>query len=330
MTCVIQVANPYKYACNLTPAIKSPRPVVPHLIVLVQCPAPNEPLVHSKLHFRKFVHARPAKNRGEEGNRPAKSQVSPPGPAPPPHDRTAAPARCRPHPAVRGPGHRAPVSQRGASPPAPIITPPDPDPRARCRPSFPSLRPQSRRLVSATRRSLHRQPRPWQRQLLSPPCQKPPDNLLLRARPRARGCPSSHLCALDSSAVKPVASITSSARRRPPSAKSQPPVYPLLRRPDGRTQCPLATPPESCTTALVAQSPPQQSTPLLLPGLRAAPLLSLSPALLPFSAPAAIKGMHQSPESPSAIVALAILSLPAQAPSATRQVLEELFSQILP
>nr|TKW41265.1 hypothetical protein SEVIR_1G303600v2 [Setaria viridis] len=44
----------------------------------------------------------------------------------------------------------------------------------------------------------------------------PPDNLLLHARPRARSRLSSHLCALVSSAVSPVTSIRSTARRRPP------------------------------------------------------------------------------------------------------------------
>ena len=44
---------------------------------------------------------------------------------------------------------------------------------------------QLRRPVVATRRFPHRQPRPRPRQFLSPLCQKPPDNLLFRALPRA-------------------------------------------------------------------------------------------------------------------------------------------------
>nr|TKW02954.1 hypothetical protein SEVIR_7G045505v2 [Setaria viridis] len=56
---------------------------------------------------------------------------------------------------------------------------------------------------------------------------------------------------------------------------------------------------------------------------------SLSPAPLPFSVPAAIKGMHQPLEFPPPLLPSAIFLLPAQAPSATHQVPEELCSQIL-
>ena len=92
-------------------------------------------------------------------------------------------------------------------------------PQSPMSPVFSVTSPQSRRPVVATRRFLLRQPRPRQRQLLFSPCQKPPDNMLLRARSRARSRLSSHLCALVPSAVIPVTSISSTARQRPPPPK---------------------------------------------------------------------------------------------------------------
>src|SRR5687767_11525713 len=150
-------------------------------------------------------------------------------------------------------------------------------------------------LVFATRRLLLRQPRPQQRQLLSPPCQKPLDNLLLRARPRARGCLSSHLCPLDSSAVKPVTSIKSTARRRPPppnlNHRHTHSCAALTPEPNDRWRHPRspAPPPPSLN-----RHPGRALH--CLPGLRSAPLLA--PAPLPFPVPAAIKGNAQARRSP--------------------------------
>src|SRR5687767_6378892 len=170
-------------------------------------------------------------------------------------------------------------------------------------------------LVFATRRLLLRQPRPRQRQLLSPPCQKPPDNLLLRARPHACGCLSFHLCALDSSAVKPVTSIKSTARRRPPPPNlnhrhtrscAAPTPEPNDRWRHPRSPAPL---PSSLNRR------PGRALHCFFPGLHAAPLLAPTP--LPFPVPAAIKGNARARRSSLHHCCLPpFLLLPAQAPTA--------------
>src|SRR5687767_11801443 len=148
-------------------------------------------------------------------------------------------------------------------------------------------------LVFATRRLLLRQPRPRQRQLLSPLCQKPPDNLLLRTRPRARGRLSCHLCALDSSAVNPVTSINSTARRRPPlpnlNHRHTRSCAALTLEPNDRWRHPRspAPPPSSLNRR------PGRALHCFFPSLRSAPLLT--PAPLPFSLPHHYKRECASP-----------------------------------
>src|SRR5687767_6528330 len=121
---------------------------------------------------------------------------------------------------------RAPFPNRGGSSPATLSAAPR-RPRPSSHRQIPAAEPDAARLfhhlatVAPPRSSLHddsssANPDRGSDSSFSRPVRSRPDNLLLRALPRARSRLSSHLCALVSSAVFPVTSIRSTARRRPP------------------------------------------------------------------------------------------------------------------
>nr|TKV98656.1 hypothetical protein SEVIR_9G574200v2 [Setaria viridis]TKV98657.1 hypothetical protein SEVIR_9G574200v2 [Setaria viridis] len=121
---------------------------------------------------------------------------------------------------------RALLPNRSGSPSATLSAAPR-RPRPSSPRQIPAVEPDAARLVrhlatvAPPRSSLHddsssANPDHGSDNSFSRPVRSRPDNLLLRAHPRALSRLSSHLCALDPSAVFPVTSIRSTARRRPP------------------------------------------------------------------------------------------------------------------